>query len=83
MAKRGIAKLFRNGRSQAVRLPREFRFEGNEVRIRVVPEGVLLEPLISDPREWFAELDRLNSEPFMSTAKKARNQPVTPRRKIF
>jgi antitoxin VapB len=28
------AKLFRNGRSQAVRLPAEFRFEGNEVFIR-------------------------------------------------
>ncbi|MCO5162350.1 MAG: AbrB/MazE/SpoVT family DNA-binding domain-containing protein [Mesorhizobium sp.] len=28
------AKLFRNGRSQAVRLPAEFRFEGDEVEIR-------------------------------------------------
>jgi antitoxin VapB len=83
MAKRGIAKLFRNGRSQAVRLPREFRFKGREVRIRVVPEGILLEPIISDTREWFAELDRLNTEPFMSPPKKARNQRATPRRKIF
>ncbi len=80
MAKSGIAKLFRNGRSQAVRLPREFRFEGDRVRIRRVGEGVLLEPLISDARKWFAELDRLNFEPFM---KKGRKQPVTPRRKIF
>lgn len=31
MAKSGIAKLFRNGRSQAVRLPQEFRFEGDRV----------------------------------------------------
>ncbi len=29
-----MAKLFRNGRSQAVRLPAEFRFEGSEVFIR-------------------------------------------------
>ena len=29
-----IAKIFMNGRSQAVRLPAEFRFEGNEVLIR-------------------------------------------------
>jgi len=36
MAKTGVAKLFRNGRSQAVRLPREFRFEGDRVRIRQV-----------------------------------------------
>jgi antitoxin VapB len=32
------AKLFRNGRSQAVRLPAEFRFEGKEVVIRRDPE---------------------------------------------
>ena len=32
------AKLFMNGRSQAVRLPSEFRFEGDEVRIRKDPE---------------------------------------------
>ena len=32
-----IAKLFRNGRSQAVRLPAEFRFEGKEVFVRRDP----------------------------------------------
>jgi antitoxin VapB len=32
-----LAKLFRNGRSQAVRLPSEFRFEGTEVSIRRDP----------------------------------------------
>jgi antitoxin VapB len=76
----GIAKLFRNGRSQAVRLPREFRFEGSQVRVRRVAAGVLLEPLISDPKEWFAELDRLKEGSFF---KKGRNQPLTPRREIF
>lgn len=34
----GVAKLFMNGRSQAVRLPAEFRFEGTEVNIRRDPE---------------------------------------------
>ena len=48
MAKTGIAKLFRNGRSQAVRLPQEFRFEGDRVRIRRIDHGVILEPLIPD-----------------------------------
>jgi antitoxin VapB len=80
VAKTGVAKLFRNGRSQAVRLPREFRFEGNEVRIRKVPEGVLLEPIISDTAAWFAELDRLNTEPLL---KGGRRQPKAPRRRIF
>lgn len=40
-----IAKLFLNGGSQAVRLPKEFRFDGAEVRVRRVGNGVLIEPL--------------------------------------
>ena len=61
MTKTKVARLFRNGRSQAVRLPKEFRFEGDRVRIRRVKEGVLLEPVISDVRKWFDELDRLRA----------------------
>jgi len=38
------AKIFRNGRSQAVRLPKEFRFEGEEVNIRRSGTKVILEP---------------------------------------
>ncbi len=80
MAQTSIAKLFLNGRSQAVRLPREFRFEGDEVRVRRVAEGVLLEPVIADPAAWFAEMDRVRKGYFLY---KERNQPVTPRREIF
>ena len=80
MAKTGIAKLFRNGRSQAVRLPQEFRFEGDRVRVRRVRGGVLLEPLAADPDKWFEELDRWAAAPFMETGRK---QPKTPRREIF
>lgn len=79
MSKAEIAKLFQNGRSQAVRLPREFRFAGDRVRIRRVPEGVLLQPLVQDSAEWFAKLDELNGEPFPSD----RRQPATPKRKVF
>ncbi len=80
MAKSGVAKLFRNGRSQAVRLPKEFRFEGDTVRVRRVPEGVLLEPIISDPKEWFAAMDKIGGDLLL---KKGRKQPPAPRRKIF
>ena len=38
------ARLFMTGRSQAVRLPREYRFEGEEVIIKRVGDGVLLLP---------------------------------------
>jgi virulence-associated protein VagC len=39
------AKLFRNGGSQAVRLPKEFQFAGMEVRIRREGQSVVLEPV--------------------------------------
>lgn len=38
------AKLFMNGRSQAVRLPKEFRFEGDEVFIKKAGDAVILIP---------------------------------------
>lgn len=52
------AKLFANGRSQAVRLPREFRFEGKEVRIRREGEAVVLEPIKRStwPRGFFKRI---------------------------
>ncbi len=40
-----LAKLFKNGRSQAVRLPKAFRFEGTEVVIRKQGDKVILEPV--------------------------------------
>jgi antitoxin VapB len=36
------ARLFRNGRSQAVRIPREFEFQGEDVVIQRMPDGSLL-----------------------------------------
>ena len=74
------AKLFRNGRSQAVRLPREFRFEGDRVRVRRVGRGVLVEPMFANVADWFAEIDRFGAEPFMADG---RDQPRTPERDIF
>ncbi len=75
-----LAKLFVNGRSQAVRLPMEFRFPGTEVRVSRHGRGVLLEPVVSDVTEWFAELDRFAAEPFMP---EGRRQPVAPLRDDF
>ena len=76
-----IAKLFRNGRSQAVRLPKEFRFPGDRVRIRKTRNGVLLQPISFDTKAWFEKLDRFNrEEPFMP---EGREQPVPPEREPF
>ena len=68
-----LAKLFVNGRSQAVRLPQEFRFSGTQVRATRHGNGVLLEPLAPTIDEWFAELDR-----FEGTFLAERCQPMTP-----
>jgi len=80
MSKTGVAKLFQNGSSQAVRLPQEFRFEGNRVRIRRVEQGVLLEPCVADATAWFERLDGYGTKPLLE---KGRKQPTTPRREIF
>ncbi len=42
------AKLFQSGRSQAVRLPKHYRFQGTEVAVKHIGNGVLLLP-IDDP----------------------------------
>lgn len=39
------AKLFKNGQSQAVRLPKQFRFEGNAVSIQKIGDSVVLSPI--------------------------------------
>ena len=75
-----LAKLFANGSSQAVRLPREFRFEGTQVRVTRHGRGVLLEPVVADVPEWFAALDRYAAEPFMP---EGRNQPAASPRPDF
>jgi len=59
------AKLFRNGRSQAVRLPAEFRFEGTEVEIARDPEtgAVVLTPVRPSARALLELRDALLQEP--------------------
>ncbi len=75
-----LAKLFLNGRSQAVRLPLEFRFPGDRVRVTRHGRGVLLEPVTTDVARWFGEIDDYQAEPFMA---EGRNQPVAPVRVDF
>jgi antitoxin VapB len=55
------AKLFKNGRSQAVRLPAEYRFEGDEVLIRRDPVtgDVILSPRNKKFEDWVKLRDRL------------------------
>ena len=70
------AKLFMHGRSQAVRLPKEFRLPGKEVRVRRDGQNVVLEPVEFDVKSWLAELARYHDIPFMEDG---RQQPPMPK----
>ncbi len=58
------AKLFTHGGSQAVRLPKEFRFQGTEVRIRKEGDRVILEPVETDWGALWEKIDSITDEPF-------------------
>ncbi|MBU1696719.1 MAG: AbrB/MazE/SpoVT family DNA-binding domain-containing protein [Proteobacteria bacterium] len=65
------AKLFLNGRSQAIRLPKAYRFEGKEVYIKRISEGILLIPKDKTIwKVWERNLEKYD-KPFMTN----RNQP--------
>jgi antitoxin VapB len=79
------AKLFMHGRSQAVCLPREFRFEGTEVRVSKVGDKVILEPLNKPPFDaeaWFARLDELGGSAFLPEGIPD-HPPVQPDPRVF
>ena len=62
------AKLFMHGRSQAVRLPKEFRFEGSEVKVSKIGDKVILEPIGKKPFDaatWRAGFEQYRDIPFM------------------
>ena len=64
------AKLFKNGRSQAVRLPKEFRFDGTQVFIKKVGNMVVLIP---EQDSWQTLFDSL--EQFSDDFMESRDQP--------
>jgi len=66
------AKIFQNGQSQAVRIPKEFRLTGSEVFIKKQGDSILLIPIGDNP--WQQLFDSLQqfSDDFML----ARNQPA-------
>ncbi len=76
-----IAKLFKNGQSQAVRLPKEFRFENQEeVFIKKIEDGVILLPK-KDKSVWEHMFDRLDE--FSNDFMQEREQPVQTRENLF
>jgi antitoxin VapB len=71
-------RLFQNGQSQAVRLPKEFRFEGDRVTIKRVGKAVVLLPHAEHWDTLFTALDQFSTD-FMEE----RNQPPADVREAF
>ena len=69
------ARLFMNGQSQAVRLPKEFRFEGAEVFIKKSGNAVVLIPVVNSWDSLIGSLDKFSPD-FM----KDRDQPKQQKR---
>lgn len=81
MPLRITAKLFKHGGSQAVRLPKEFRFAGERVTLTRMGRGVLIEPEEFDFEAWLDELHAFQDPGFMEDG---RNQPeMPPDRNLF
>lgn len=77
------AQLFMNGRSQAVRLPKMFRFEGKEVHIKKVGNSVVLTPVLTDRWSAFEEaLMAFDFEPGFVLERPA-PMPQSPREDLF
>jgi antitoxin VapB len=72
------AKIFRNGQSQAVRLPQEFRLEGKEVFVKRMGNAVVLIP---KKHSWDPLIESLSlfSEDFMTERTQPQDQQKRPR----
>jgi antitoxin VapB len=64
------AKLFQNGKSQAVRLPKKYRLPGDKVLIQKIGEAVILLPYDNPWQSWLESLNQFSAD-FMET----RSQP--------
>jgi len=72
------AKIFMNGRSQAVRLPAEFRFSGREVFIERQGDAVIIKPKPLGWDDFFARPSQV-PEDFMAD----RQDPMPEKRELF
>ena len=66
------AKIFKNGDSQAIRLPKEFRFKGKEVYIRKEGNNVIISPIDDSVDRLWKTINSLSDDFNLE-----RNQPKT------
>ena len=76
-----IAKVFRSGNSQAVRLPKEFRFDVDEVEVWRDGDALILRPRADAGRPWAslrAAIERASSAGFMAEGDDAPEDRMRP-----
>lgn len=71
------AKLFSNGQSQAVRLPKEFRFKGDAVYIKRSGSAVVLIPLVNSWDSLFGSVEKFSKD-FMAERYQPKQQKREP-----
>jgi antitoxin VapB len=76
------AKIFWSGRSQAVRLPKDFRFDTDQVRIRRHGNAVILEP-IADDWAWLDQIVGPVDEDFAKAVAEQPDQQARPALDFF
>ena len=72
-----VAKIFWSGRSQAVRLPKDFRFDTEQVRIRRHGRAVVLEP-VAENWDWLSQVTGPVDAAFVAAATEQLQQQQTP-----
>ena len=75
-----VAKVFQNGRSQAIRIPKEYRVNSNEVYIEKVGDTLIIKPKYKDKWDnFFDKLEKVDTTDFLSS----RDQLPIQQRDIF
>ena len=75
-----IAKVFQNGRSQAIRIPKEFRVDTKEVYIEKVGDTLIIKPKKENKwNEFFSLLEQSDTSGFLEE----RNQPPLDKKELF
>ncbi len=75
-----IAKVFQNGRSQAIRIPKEFRVNTKEVYIEKVGDTLIIKPKKENRWEaFFSLLEQNDTSGFLEE----RNQPPLDKKELF
>jgi len=75
-----VAKVFQNGRSQAIRIPKEFRVDTKEVYIEKIGDTLIIKPKVENKWDiWFDSLNELDTSDFMID----RVQPPLDNKELF